>query len=392
MTASAPALSVTAAQAAAFRLARHALAADRADGRPASPLRGGAAPSTDAVVDIVRATVGIQAQVMSAAELSIWTRRRGTTPADIHAALWEARDIVRTSAMRLTLHLVPARDLPIYVAAMKAMAFRRIEFWLGRMGATPRQVQKMVASVVESLDDGSPRTQQELIAAAKKKVGRGMGAWLDHSWSGVRPAVIEGLIVYGPPRGAEATFVRTETWLGRQPAVDVDEARAELLRRFLGAFGPATPHDFAKWSGFNTSVARRVLDGAGDGVTAVSVDGARGWIRREDAAALSRSELDPDAVRLLGAFDSFLLAHATKEHLVEARYYKRVYRPQGWISPVVLRGATVVGVWFPESAGRATTLRVELFSRAGAPLRAAIEREADALGRFLGRPCGVRIK
>jgi hypothetical protein len=61
-----------------------------------------------------------------------------------------------------------------------------------------------------------------------------MRSWLDHTRTAVRSAVIEGLIVSGPPRGAEAAIVRVDRWLGRQPTLDVDEARVEL-------FGRATP-------------------------------------------------------------------------------------------------------------------------------------------------------
>jgi hypothetical protein len=50
-------------------------------------------------------------------------------------------------------------------------------------------------------------------------------------------------------------------------------------------------------------------------------------------------------VRLLPAFDAFLLAHATKDHIVDPRFYKRVYRNQGWISPVVLVGGRIAAVW-----------------------------------------------
>src|SRR5262249_21807156 len=177
--------SVSAAQAAAFRLSRQHLAGSTPHGatsmrHPAASTQRHARPtrqigrssehvgaSTGHVARICRDTGGIQAQVMSAAELSIWTRRRESTREEIQKALWETREIVRTSAMRMTLHLIPARDLPIYVAAMKAPAFRRIEYWLRRMGATPQQVQTMVGSVVDSLADGSPRTQQELVASAK---------------------------------------------------------------------------------------------------------------------------------------------------------------------------------------------------------------------------------
>ena len=134
-----------------------------------------------------------------------------------------------------------------------------------------------------------------------------MRVWLDHSWGPLRSAIVNGLIVHGPPRGPATTFVRVE------------------------------------------------------------------------------------AVRLLGPFDSFLLAHATKEHLVEPRHYKRVYRPQGWISPVVLCGASIAGVWFPKTSGKTTTLSVELFARPTPATRKAIEREAGAMAAFLGQPCVARF-
>ena len=370
-------LSCTAAQAAAFRLARHHL------GRRVE--NGGST-----VLDVCRDSAGIQAQVMSAAELAVWTRGGAITRDEIRGALWERRDVVRTSAMRLTLHLIPARDLPIFIAAMRPTATATLQRWQGRVGARPDHVKAMIDAVIQALD-GGPRTQQELIASARKKAGKGMRTWLEHAWSAVRPAVIDGLIVYGPPRGAQATFVRVDKWLPNQPAVDAADARTALLRRFLSAFGPADTRDFSKWSGLRSSDAKSALDALKDEIVAVSVDGAAGWIRRADVDALTRSRLDEGAVRLLGPFDSLLLAHATKEHLVAPKDYKRVYRAQGWISAVVLRGGTIVGVWFSRTSARAVTLDVELFGRVTPAIRQGIEREADAMGRFLGIRCEPRF-
>jgi uncharacterized protein YcaQ len=369
--------SFTAAQAAAFRLSRHHLVDDER-------------PAAERLVDVVRDTGGIQAQVMSAAEMAMWTRRRSTTRAEIQAALFERREIVRTSAMRLTLHLIPARDLSLVIAALRPLSMATLQRWQARVGAKPDHVKRLVDSIMEALGDG-PRTQQELIACARKTSGKGVRAWLEHAWSAVRPAVIDGLIVYGPPRGAEATFVRVDEWLPKQAAFDVADARAELLRRFLSAFGPATAHDFAKWSGLKTTDARTALDSLREEVVQVSIEGAPGWVLGADLNALRRSALDEHAVRLLGAFDSFLLAHATKEHLVAPRHYKRVYRPQGWISPVVLRGGTIVGVWFPKTTGRTVTLGVELFGRGEPAVRRLVEREAEGMGRFLGARCVARF-
>jgi len=386
-------LRVSAAQAAAFRLQRQHLTADRS--AKASALqrpddRRANAAAGQSVVDVVRDSAGIQAQVQSAAEMAIWTRRRETRRDDVRRALWDTRELVKTSAMRLTLHVIPAADLAVYIEAMRPASRLVLARWQGRLKITAAHVRMMIDTVLEALADGA-LPQQELVARAKRRAPKGMRAWLDHAWSAVRPAVIEGAIVYGPPRGAEATFVRVDRWLGTQPQLTVETARAELLRRFLRAFGPATDHDFAKWSGMKVSDTRIVVAALEPELTRVSVDGAAGWILSADADALTRGRLDAAAVRLLGAFDSFLLAHATKEHLVDAQFYKRVYRAQGWISAVVLRGTTIVGTWTQTAEGRRTIVGVELFRREPAAVRRAIEDEVAALGAFLGAPATARV-
>jgi len=368
-------LRVTAVQAAAFRLQRHHLSAG---------------PTNASIVDVVRDSAGIQAQVQSAAEMAIWTRRRETRREDVRRALWDTRELVKTSAMRLTLHLIPAADLAVYIEAMRPASRAVLARWQRRLKITAAHVRIMIDTVLDALDAGA-LPQQELVARAKRRAPKGMRAWLDHAWSAVRPAVIEGAIVYGPPRGAEATFVRVDRWLGAQPLLTVETARAELLRRFVRGFGPATAHDFAKWSGINVSESRAVVAALEPELTRVSVDGAAGWILSADADMLTRRTLDAGAVRLLGPFDSFLLAHATKEHLVDAKFYKRVYRAQGWISAVVVRGTTIVGTWTQTTEGRRTTVAVELFRREPAAVRRAIEDEIAALSAFLGAPATMRV-
>lgn len=92
------------------------------------------------------------------------------------------------------------------------------------------------------------------------------------------------------------------------------------------------------------------------------------------------------------AFDAFLLAHATKTHLVDRSNYKRVWRAQGWVSPVVLLGGTIAGVWFAKRNGNRCTLDVDLFDRQPRAIRDGIAREADALGGFLGTNCTAHIR
>ena len=218
-----------------------------------------------------------------------------------------------------------------------------------------------------------------------------MRIWLKYAWSAMRPAILEGLICYGPPRGAEATFVRVDQWLPKQKAmdeVDARDARVELATRFLSAFGPATHRDFSKWSGLKTSDTKPVFDSLAGVIEPVVVDGAPCWILRRDRAELAGAALDRTPT-LLPSFDTFLLAHAAKDHLLEPPFYKRVYRNQGWLSPVVLVAGRIVAVWFLEQRARAYTVDVRPFTVLDRRVRAGIEREADALGRFLGARCDI---
>jgi DNA glycosylase AlkZ-like len=332
---------------------------------------------------------GIQAQVMSAAELALWTRRRSTRREDVRAALWQRRDLVKTTSLRMTLHLIPAGDFQMYIAAMKASSMASVYRTLKRIGAGPAHVDTMVAVIMDALADG-PKTQQDLLARAKVRAARGMRIWLKHAWSAMRPAILEGLICYGPPRGAEATFVRVDQWLPKQRVPDELDARIELATRFLTAFGPATHRDFSKWSGLKTGDTRPVFDRLAGRIEPVTVDGAESFILRRDRDELADVSLDREP-RLLPSFDTFLLAHAAKDHMVAPSFYKRVYRNQGWLSPVVLVGGRIVAIWLLEQRAKAFTLDVRPFEALSSRLRAGLEREAEALGYFLGARCEVRI-
>ncbi len=327
---------------------------------------------------------------MSAAEQQLWTRRQHSTRGEIQSALWEERALVKTTCMRRTLHLLTAEDFHLYMTALKSSSMETMYSHLARLGGGPKHAATMIASVMEALADG-PRTQQELIACAKRAAAPSMRKWLQYSWSALRPAIIEALIVYGPPRGNEVTFVRVDQWLRKSRVIDDEDARRELVRRFLSAFGPATVLDFMKWSGIRAAEARRTWTSLEDELATVSIDGVSQWVLRGDLAALVESAPD-GSLRLLPHFDPFLLAHATKDHLVEKRHYKRVYRNQGWITPVVLVDGLVAGIWSTETRGKAVAVHAQMFAPLSRATRAGIEREAAALGTFLGAKCDVRIR
>ncbi len=104
---------------------------------------------------------------------------------------------------------------------------------------------------------------------------------------------------------------------------------------------------------------------------------------RSDLAELSAAR-PTSSPTLLPSFDTFLLAHAVKDHLVEPRFYKRVYRNQGWLSPVVIVNGRIVAVWFLEEHAKSFVVDVQPFvtaRREGAPGDCAGSRRAGHIPR-----------
>jgi hypothetical protein len=363
-------------QISAFRLTRHHLA-----DRDQSPLAA-----------VCRDVCGIQAQVMSAAELQLWARIPGVTREEIGSALHDRRTLVKTSVMRQTLHLISADDFPIYISALRKS---RVEAMLGimsRFGIAREEADEMTESIAGALVSGSA-TPSELKAQIVPGASKRMRKYIDLAW-GIqlfRLALVEGLICYGPDRGREATYVRVDQWLPKQPQVAESEAKRILLRRYLAAFGPATARDFSRWSGISMKESSPVWKSIEDELVEVTVEGSSGSILREDRELLMQSRFDDRSLRLLPYFDPYLLGHAGKDHLLDGNNYKRVYRNAGWISPTILSNGRVIGVWSHANRGRRLILKIEPFEKLTRVVRGRIEEEASRLEAFFETPCDVKF-
>jgi hypothetical protein len=102
----------------------------------------------------------------------------------------------------------------------------------------------------------------------------------------------------------------------------------------------------------------------------------------EDVGVLNDSPVTKATIRLLPNFDSYLLAHREKDHLLTERHYKRVYRNQGWISPVVLIDGVIAGVWSHKLQGKRLLVDIEPFGKLSKAERAGIKQEAESLALF----------
>lgn len=326
---------------------------------------------------------------MSSAELACWTRTASSSPKAVQDALWKRRKLVRTSCMRQTLHLLPAADFSIYITALRRSRLAALLRGMARFGMTAKDLDGLNAMVVDALGSG-PMSQRDLTQAVKPRANSRVLAWAERFWSIVRPAVVEGLVCYAPDEAeagvkrSSAVFVRTDQWLPKQKKIDELEAQQFLLRGFLQAYGPATVQDFAFWSGISVKESRDIWNSLAHEITDVSIEGETRAILIRDLEVLADSSLQQAVVRLLPGFDPFLLAHAEKDHMIQDQHYKRVYRNQGWVSPVVLINGRIAGIWSCAKKGKSLLFQAELFEKVTRLQRSKIGDEVERLGSFLG--------
>jgi hypothetical protein len=344
-------------------------------------------PAADALA-VARRVCGLHAQVASCTPLIAGIR--STAPPELDRALWQDRALVRTWAMRGTLHLLPADELDLWVGALTDKESRRRfpPSWEREHGVTGAQLHAITDAVGEVLGE-EPLTRAELAAAVGARLrDPALVAPLSTGWGALlKPAAARGLLCSGPARDGAVTFVGPAAWLGR-PLRPVDAAAAdrEVLLRFLAANGPATPGDVARWWGEQPGPARRWIREHADALTGLQVDDEAGFVvRAEDADELAATPDEPAGeVVLLPGFDPWVIAPLShRRRAVPPDRTAAVSRTAGWISPVLVVDGAVAGVWEHER-GAEPAVTVRPFEPLPAPVREAAETHAARYGGLLG--------
>ncbi len=341
----------------------------------------------DEALDVVRQTCGLHAQVMSSAELTLWARVEDIEPEAVLEALWERRSLAKTWAMRGTLHLLPADELALWVAALGVLKPRHhAASWQRHYGLTREEADAMLAAIAEALED-RVLTREDLARRVGQRMGsEEIGGKLRDGFGALlKPSAFRGDLLFAPSAGRNVRFARPDRWLpGWEPA-DTEASVREVVRRYLAAYGPATREEFARWFGANSPAqAGRLIGHLGEEVAPVEVEGVDAWMLAGHVSEAEGAE-PAGVVRLLPAFDHYVVAAPRDQGAVLPGALKeRVYRPQGWLSPVLLVDGRMEGVWRHERNGERLAVRIEPFREQPGWVRRAAEEEAERLARFVG--------
>jgi hypothetical protein len=347
---------------------------------------------TSSVARLVRELAGVQAQVASSAELALATRQQEPEAGAVEKAL-DTRQVVKTWAMRGTLHLVAAEHVAACLSLMAAARTWEKPAWQRTFGVTPTQM----TALGEAVDDilaGRALTRQELTEALVAD-GRfaSFEAQLTSGWGTVlKPLAWTGKLCHGPNQGNRVTFAsprdRVPGWSG---TIDPEEAARTVIPAYLGAHGPATPETFDAWLTRNAhrkATVRGWFASLGEELAQVEVDGTTCYLRAEDVDALAAARPSQE-VRLLAGFDQYVLGPGTSDtRLLRAERRKAVSRTSGWITPVVVYRGRVAGVWEITDGA----VDVQLFAESPEVPKDALEAEVGHLEACNGRSYAMSVR
>lgn len=330
----------------------------------------------DRVADAVRHVVALQGQDVRANRLSARVRTNGLTRADVDAACADG-SVVRTWAMRGTLHMLAAEDVGWIVALLGprfAFGTRSRRLQLGLDEATCDRAAQEMRSL---LAGGKSLTRAEIIAGIDVEAkGQGQAHLLGY-------AALTGVICRGPDASDdEPTYTVLDEWAGPSDVLSEEKAQARLAQRYLAAYGPATAEDFAAWSGLPLGPARAGFAAIAARLREVVADG-------EVAYVLDDPVLDDrTCVRLLGHFDTYLLGYRTRTNAVPAEHAKLLQSGGGFIMPSVSVNGRITGlwkhVWRKEKKQDLMVVTLDPFGVIAKRLLPAIRAEVADIGRFLG--------
>lgn len=321
-------------------------------------------------VEAVGRLAGMQGQEAKHPYVGLWSRVAGFKEDDLDRAV-EGREVVRATLFRGTLHLVTAEDYlrfrttvaPVLEAGLRMLKER----------AEGMEPAKVVAAA-ERILAKEPLTFTEVRDALQREFPE-----VNERALGFCTRMLVPLVMY--PTGvrwgwpANARFTPADAWLGKK--LHAKQEQAELVIRYLQAFGPATPADFQTWSGL--SKAKPVFDSLD--LEVFTDDNGKPLYDVPDAP-----RPDPDTavpVRFLPEFDNLLLAHAKRERIIADEHRPAVFTKNLRVKATYTVDGLVAGLWTMTTKRGVATLTLTPFGRLPKRDQAALEREGTALLGFL---------
>jgi hypothetical protein len=328
--------------------------------------------------DVVRSFGAMQGQDYRNGLWAIGLRSPESSEAAVEEALAGAK-IVRTWAMRGTLHFVAAEDVRWILALLAPRVIAGSAYRRRQLEIDEPALIRSRAALGAALSGGRLLSRRQALAVLEAGGIETAGQRGIHI---LRHLSLEGLLCQATAKAGQSTFALLDEWVPSGRTMDRDAGLAELAHRYFTSHGPATFRDFVWWSGLTIAEARVALGPIEDTLESETIGDVTHWMPPDTPVPRRAAPL----VALLPAFDEYILGYTDRRLAMDSETFQRIVPGgNGIFRPVVLVDGRVVGTWRLGNRARPSAV-VELFS----PLTPVVSRRVTAALRlcdeFVGAP------
>jgi hypothetical protein len=331
------------------------------------------------VVTAIERLAALQAQWAPSPYLALWSRLKDFRRDALWNAIEKKHTVIRARLMRGTLHLVTARDFYAYAVATQDLqrgAWNRLQ--VGR-GVDPKAVAKLAVAFARE-----PRAKEDVVAHLTERLGSFGG---QYGWLIWRFVSAHADLVSAPPGGhwayggTDAPYVAARHWIRQGARPSEDDAIVLLIRRSLGAFGPASLADIAQFAGQVPPRIRPVLERLAPSLRRFTDEKGRALF---DLPRAPRPAADTRApVRFLPRYDELLIGYAHRERVIAAQHRPAVYAKNALVEAVFLIDGFAAGTWALVKTKTDAVINIRPFGALSRADRSAAVEEGEALAAFM---------
>ena len=355
----------------------------------------------------VAGTCGLQNSPPGAWETAAFCRLKNCTLPQLHQALYQKKELLQAWSIRGVPLIFPTADSDVFLSALIAQEgeepwiyTKGIGLALDHLGISFSELLPLVESTAEYLEDHTIKSKEELDRVLAQLVAEQLPAQKQSLWNApsmygapdrqtvggaavsflLRPCSFKGLVVFGEREGISPTFTSPLRWLGHMLAPSAQGA--ELARRFLHAYGPATPRAFAEWLGSTPAQAKRLWRQIEEELEPVTAAGKKAFILQSDRESFRCADTE-EALLLLGPHDPYLDIRDRAILLEDTAAQRQVWRTVG--NPgVILKSGKIIGIWKTRIQREKLSVTTTLWQPLSAPEQRELERQIEGYASFCG--------
>ena len=356
----------------------------------------------------VAGSCGLQNSPPGAWETAAFCRLKNCTLPQLHQALYQKKELLQAWSIRGVPLIFPTADSDVFLSALIAQEgeepwiyTKGIGLALDHLGMSFAELLPLVESAAEYLEDHTIKSKEELDRVLAQLIAEQLPAQKQSLWNApsmygapdrqtvggaavsflLRPCSFKGLVVFGEREGISPTFTSPLRWLGHRLAPSAQGA-AELARRFLHAYGPATPRAFADCLGSAPAQAKRLWQEIEAELGPVTAAGKKAFILQSDRESFRCADTE-EALLLLGPHDPYLDIRDRAILLEDTAAQRQVWRTVG--NPgVILKGGKIIGIWKTRTQRENLSVSTTLWEPLSTPEQRELERQMEGYAIFRG--------